>query len=302
MSNQKIVPHLWFDKDAKEAAEFYTSLFPNSKMINVSTLYDTPSGDCNIVTFEILGKKFMSISAGPYFQFNPSISFMVSFDSRDQNAHELMTEIWDKLSDEGIALMPFDKYPFSEKYGWIQDKYGLSWQLMLVDSEEYNRPPIVPSLLFVNDNCGKAEEAMEFYFSIFKNSKLGNISRYPKGMEPDKEGTIMYADFMLEKDWFVAMDSAHAHQFNFNEAISFMVYCDTQEEIDYYWDKLSAHPEAEQCGWLKDKYNISWQIVPSIMDELMEKGTPEQINRVNKEILQMKKLIIEDIKKVYEDK
>ncbi|MEJ9282373.1 VOC family protein [Ureibacillus thermosphaericus] len=302
MSLQKIVPHLWFDKEAKEAAEFYTSLFPNSKVIKVSTIHDTPSGDCDIVTFEVLGKRFMSISAGPYFQFNPSISFMVSFDTKDPSAHETITKVWDKLSEEGTALMPFDKYPFSEKYGWIQDKYGLSWQLMLVNSEEYNRPPIVPSLLFVNDNCGKAEEAMEHYVSIFENAKLGTISRYPKGMEPDKEGTIMYADFMLEKQWFVAMDSAHNHQFNFNEAVSFMVYCDNQEEIDHYWDKLSSVPEAEQCGWLKDQFGISWQIVPTIMDEFMEKGTPEQVERANQATLQMKKLIIEDIKRAYEGK
>ena len=95
-------------------------------------------------------------------------------------------------------------------------------------------------------------------------------------MEPDQEGTIMFADFMLENQWFAAMDSAQAHQFNFNEAISFMVYCDTQEEIDEYWEKLSAVPEAEQCGWLKDGYGVSWQIVPTAMNEMMSKGTPEQ--------------------------
>lgn len=155
---------------------------------------------------------------------------------------------------------------------------------------------IVPHLWFNKE----AKEAIEYYLSIFKNSKLGNLSRYPSGMEPDEEGTIMYADFMLENEWFVAMDSAHTHQFNFNEAISFMINCDTQEEIDQYWEKLSAFPEAEQCGWLKDKYGISWQIVPTIMEELMEQGTEEQIDRANKATLQMKKLIIEDIKKAYD--
>lgn len=300
ITNQIIVPHLWFNKEAKEAAEFYTSIFPNSKIINFSTIHDTPSGDCDIVTFNILGKKFMAISAGPYFQFNPSISFMVRINGKDKNAHETITNMWGKLSEEGTVLMPFDKYPFSEKYGWIQDRYGLSWQLMLINLEEDNLPPIVPSLLFIGDNCGKAEEAIEYYLSIFKNSKLGNLSRYPSGMEPDEEGTIMYADFMLENEWFVAMDSAHTHQFNFNEAISFMINCDTQEEIDHYWEKLSAFPEAEQCGWLKDKYGISWQIVPTIMEELMEQGTEEQIDRANKATLQMKKLIIEDIKKAYD--
>lgn len=123
---------------------------------------------------------------------------------------------------------------------------------------------------------------MSLYLSVFGNSRQGTIARYPKGLEPDQEGTIMFSDFMLEKQWFTAMDSAHEHKFSFNEAISFMVKCDSQEEIDHYWEKLSAVPEAEQCGWLKDRFGVSWQIVPAEMDEMLEKGTPEQIARVTK--------------------
>jgi predicted 3-demethylubiquinone-9 3-methyltransferase (glyoxalase superfamily) len=153
--------------------------------------------------------------------------------------------------------------------------------------------------MFVGDKCGKAEEAINFYLSVFKNSKQGLIARYPQGMEPDKEGTIMFSDFMLENQWFAAMDSAREHKFSFNEAISFMVYCDTQEEIDYYWDKLTAVPDAEQCGWLKDKYGLSWQIVPREMDETMSKGTPEQIARVTKAFLKMKKFDLAELEKAY---
>lgn len=300
-ANQIIVPHLWYDKEAKEAAEFYTSIFPNSKMTSETTLHDTPSGDANLISFEIWGQKFMAISAGPYFKLNPSISFMVNFDpSRDENARELLNTVWNKLSEGGQALMPLQKYPFSEWYGWIQDKYGVSWQLMLTDPEGEERPPIMQSLLFVGEQCGKAEDAMNLYISIFKNSKQGQLIRYLKDMEPDKEDTIMFADFRLENQWFIALDSAHEHKFNFNEAISFMVYCDTQEEIDYYWSKLSAVPESEQCGWLKDPFGISWQIVPSNMDEVMKKCTPEQLDRVNKAILKMKKLDMAEIQKAYE--
>jgi predicted 3-demethylubiquinone-9 3-methyltransferase (glyoxalase superfamily) len=299
-TNQKIVPHLWYDKEAKEAAEFYASIFPDSKITNVTTLHDTPSGDCDVVSFEFWGQKFMAISAGPLFKFNPSVSFIVNFDpSREKDSREKINEVWNKLSEGGKALMPLDKYPFSERYGWIQDKYGLSWQLILTNPEGEERPTIVPSLLFVDDKCGKAEEAINFYLSVFKNSKQGLIARYPKGMEPDKEGTIMFSDFMLENQWFAAMDSAREHKFSFNEAISFMVYCDTQEEIDYYWEKLSAVPEAEQCGWLKDKYGVSWQIVPREMDEMMNKGTPEQITRVTQVFLKMKKFDLAELQKAY---
>jgi predicted 3-demethylubiquinone-9 3-methyltransferase (glyoxalase superfamily) len=298
--NQLSVPHLWYDKEAKEAAQFYVSIFPDSKMSDVTTIHDTPSGDSNIVSFELWGQKFKAISAGPYFKINPSISFMVNFDpSREKDASEKIDEVWNKLSQGGVALMPLGKYPFSEKYGWVQDKYGLSWQLILTNPEGEERPAIIPSLLFVGDQCGNAEEAITFYLSVFKNAKQGMIARYPKGMEPDKEGTIMFADFMLENQWFTAMDSAHEHHFGFNEAISFMVYCDTQEEIDTYWEKLSAVREAEQCGWLKDQFGVSWQIVPREMDEMMSKGTPQQLERVTKAFLKMKKFDLEELQKAY---
>nr|WP_157274433.1 VOC family protein [Paenibacillus fonticola] len=300
ITDQKIVPHLWYDKEAKEAAEFYVSLFPDSQMTNVNTLRNTPSGDSDLVSFELWGQKFMAISAGPYFKINPSVSIMVNFDpSRDKDAEEKLNEVWNKLSDGGTALMPLDKYPFSERYGWIQDKYGLTWQLILTNPEGEERPAIIPSMLFVGDICGKAEEAIHFYLSIFKNSKQGHTARYPKGMEPDKEGTIMFAEFMLENQWFTAMDSAHEHGFSFNEAVSFMVYCDTQDEIDYYWDKLSTVPEAEECGWLKDKYGLSWQIVPRVMDEMMSKGTPEQIASITKAFLKMKKLDLAELQEAF---
>lgn len=302
VTKPKIIPHLWYDKEAVEAAEFYASVFPDSKITNVTTLTGTPSGDCDQVSFEIWGQKFMAISAGPFFKFNPSVSFMVNFDpSWQKDAAAKIDEVWHKLSEGGKVLMPLDKYPFSERYGWIQDKYGLSWQLILTNPEGEERPPIIPSLLFVGDACGKAEEAMNLYLSVFGSSKQGLIARYPGGMEPDKEGTIMFSDFLLEGLWFTAMDSAHEHHFSFNEAVSFMVYCDTQEEIDYYWDKLSAVPEAEQCGWLKDRFGVSWQIVPTEMDGMLSKGTPEQMERVTKAFLKMKKFDLAELHKAYEE-
>jgi len=301
---QKITPHLWFDKEAKEAAQFYTSVFKNSKITNVTTLHNTPSGDTDIVSFVLSGQAFMAISAGPLFKFNPSVSFIVNVDpSREKDEREIIDALWEKLSQGGRVLMPLQQYPFSERYGWLQDKYGLSWQLLLSNPEGEERPPIVPSLMFVGAVCGKAEEAINFYSSVFSKrgeSKVGNMVRYAKDQEPDKEGTIMFTDFMLLSQWFAAMDSAHGHNFTFNESISFMVYCDTQEEIDYYWDKLSAVPEAEQCGWLKDKYGLSWQIVPTDMDEMMQSGDKEKIARVTEAFLAMKKFDIAELKSAYE--
>lgn len=300
---QKITPHLWFDKEAREAAEFYTSLFPDSQVTNITTLHDTPSGDSDIVSFELAGQSFMAISAGPLFKFNPSVSFFVNFDpSRDRDARNNLDTLWERLSEGGTALMPLDKYPFSEHYGWVQDKYGLSWQLILSDPEGEERPFIVPSLMFVGDVAGRAEEAINNYISVFKNSKMGEIARYGAEQEPDQEGTVMFADFMLEGQWFAAMDSAHEHHFAFNEAFSFLVACDTQEEIDTYWKRLSAVPEAEQCGWLKDKFGVSWQISSTALSEMLTNGTREQIDRVTQAFLPMKKFDLAELEKAYEGK
>lgn len=299
---QKIVPHLWFDTQAKEAAEFYVSAFGNgSKVTHVSTLRNTPSGDCDIVSFQLAGYEFMSISAGPYFTLNPSVSFMLNFDpSKDPNAKEHLDALWKKLSEGGTPLMPLDKYPFSDHYGWIQDTYGVSWQLILTKPEGEERPFIIPSIMFVGDMCGKADEAIDFYTSVFKNSKRGITARYPAGMAPDKESTVMFADFMLENQWFAAMDSGRIHKFGLNEAISLVVKCKDQKEIDYYWNTLSAVPESEQCGWLKDTYGLSWQIVPVDMDAMMQSGDERKIARVTQAFLKMKKFNVAELKKAYE--
>jgi predicted 3-demethylubiquinone-9 3-methyltransferase (glyoxalase superfamily) len=300
---QKIVPHLWFDKEAKEAASFYCAAFPDSEITSVTTLHDTPSGECDLVSFTLSGHPFMAISAGPFFTFNPSVSFIINFDpSKDNRSRENLDALWESLSQGASVLMPLDKYPFSERYGWIEDKYGLSWQLILSDPSGEERPFITPSLLFAGEGCGKAEEARDFYLSVFENTKMGMTARYPEGMEPDREGTIMYTDFMLANQWFAAMDSAQKHEFGFNEAISFMVYCETQEEIDDYWRKLSAVPQAEQCGWLKDRYGLSWQIVPTVLEKMVQDQDPERVSRVTKAFLKMKKFDLGELQRAYDER
>jgi predicted 3-demethylubiquinone-9 3-methyltransferase (glyoxalase superfamily) len=290
---QKIAPHLWFDTEAVDAAEFYVNTFPDSKLISKRTLHDTSSRDTDVVSFNVWGYDFMAISAGPYFKINPSISFVVACKTREE-----IDSLWGKLSDGGMALMELDKYPFSERYGWIKDKYGVTWQLILVGDAEVTER-IHPSLLFVNEQYGKTEEAIKFYTSVFHNSSIGDIPRYGKEAQFDKEGAIEHAMFTLEGQRFAAMDSGYEHKFGFNEAVSLLVRCENQEEIDYYWKKLSAVPEAEQCGWLKDKFGVSWQVTPKVMDEMMREGGPEQIKRVTEAFLAMKKFDIAVLEKAY---
>lgn len=259
---QRIIPNLWLDKDTVEVAEFYTSIFPNSKK-TFNPKSRTPSGgECDVVRLELMGYEFRVINAELHFKPNPSISFMVNFDPKyDKDARKRVDEIGNKLSEDGKILMPLDTYPFSERYGWIQDKYGFSWQLIYTDPKGKERPSIIPSFLFVTDTCDKADEATGFYLSVFKNTKRGTTSRYPANSEPNKEGSIMFSDFKLENQWFVAMDgSSRMHDFTFNEAISLMINCNDPKEIAYYRNKLSTVPNADNHGWIQDKHGVSWQI------------------------------------------
>lgn len=290
---QKIIPHLWFDTQAKEAAELYISVFPHSRINSTTVLHNTPSGDADILTLELAGQEFMMINAGPLFKFNPSVSFLVACENKEE-----VDAVWSKLSSGGKVLMELAKYPFSEWYGWTQDKFGVSWQVMHMGDRPIKQK-ITPTMMFVGDVCGKAEEAINFYVSVFHDSSVGGMMRYEVGEEPDKAGTLKHASFTIEGQEFFAMDSAHKHEFAFSEAISFIVRCENQKEIDYYWEKLSAVPESEQCGWLKDKYGFSWQVVPTAMDEMMETGTPEQIDRVTQAFLPMKKFDLAVLQRAY---
>src|SRR5262249_8664155 len=154
-----------FDKEAKEAAAFYTSLFKDSTVKSVSTITDTPSGDCDIVAFTLAGQDFLSISAGPIFKFNPSISFFTIFDSEAE-----IDDAWHKLVEGSKVLMPYQPWPWAKKDGWLLDKYGLSWQLSMSEYHPVGQK-ITPLLMYTGPVAGKAQDAIAFYTGIFPASK-----------------------------------------------------------------------------------------------------------------------------------
>lgn len=296
---QRIIPNFWFDHNAKEAADFYISVFKDSKIISKSYYPKTAeegladfqkdfAGKVLTVDFELSGYRFIAINADTTFKPNPSISLFYTCDAKEE-----IDALWKKLSDGGKTLMPLNKYPFSEYYGWTADKFGYSWQLILNNPKGDKRPKIMPSLLFTKDKIGQAEDAIKFYTSVFKDSEISkNLNRYPAGITPDREGMISYADFKLLGQWLAVMDSGvDGQDFSFTPAISLMVSCKNQEEIDYYWGKLSANPEFEQCGWLQDKYGVSWQITPENIEDLLK------VPGAFKRMMNMKKL---DIAKLQE--
>lgn len=270
-----IVPHLWFDREAVAAAEFYVSLFADARIQFVNQIKDTPSGDCDIVNFQLAGQAFSAISAGPQFQLNPSISLMVHATSEDE-----VNRLWASLSQDGVVRMPLGEYPFSPRYGWVDDQFGVSWQLFL-DGEGHQQK-ITPCLLFSNEVSGKAQAAMEKYTTLFPNASIAQLFH--------DNNRVSYGAFALDGYHMIAMDNANPAAFGFNEAFSFMVFCDGQAEIDRYWEALSAVPEAEACGWLKDEFGVSWQIIPRNLGQYLGGGTPEQNQRATQAMLKMKKL------------
>lgn len=299
---QKIIPNLWFDNNTEEAVAFYASIFENSRVGNTAH-YDAesakvsgqPEGSVLTIEFWLEGYQFLALNGGPAFHFTPAISFLVACESKEK-----VDQLWQKLSDGGQALMELGSYPFSEHYGWVQDKYGVSWQLMFAGDIEIKQT-ITPTLMYVGDMAGKAEEAIALYTGLFDDSKVGNVMRYEAGEDPDKEGTIKHASFQLAGEQFAAMDSAQDHKFSFTEAISLMVYCDDQAEIDKYWSALSAVPEAEQCGWLKDKFGVSWQITPKILDEWLADPNPVKAQATMKVMLSQHKLDIAELQRAHDE-
>ena len=184
---QRIVPNLWFDHTAAEAAAFYTSVFPGGKVIE-TIHYPTEglpdfqadmAGDVLTVEFELGGYRLIGINADAMFRPNPSVSFFANFDpSVDPDAREHLDQSWAALSDGGKVLMPLQEYPFSPYYGWVEDRYGVSWQLMLTDPGGEPRPFIIPSIMFGHTVLGRASEAMDFYTSVF-GGRLGTVAPTP---------------------------------------------------------------------------------------------------------------------------
>jgi predicted 3-demethylubiquinone-9 3-methyltransferase (glyoxalase superfamily) len=272
-----IYPCLWFNRQAKEAAELYCSVFKNSKITEENPL---------VVMWELNGLKVMGLNGGPMFKMNPSISLFVLCETIEET-----DEVWNKLIEGGKAMIDIGKHPWSERYGWLQDKFGFTWQISVVNNKG-DKMRITPSFLFTDKYFGKAEAAVKLYTSIFKNSKVDMMMHYPKG--DANEGKVLYSEFKLDNYQLIAMDGPGAHKYHFDEGVSLVIECDTQKEIDYYWEKLLANGGKEdRCGWLKDQFGVSWQVVPKVLRKLM--SDPSRRERVTAAFMKMVKFNIKEL-------
>ncbi len=297
--SQKIVPCLWFDSNAEEAAAFYASLFADSH-IGKKLLYSEEGqeitgkapGSVMTIDFTVAGYRFTGLNGGPQFAFTPAISFFVTCETEAE-----IDMLWSKLSEGGMALMPLDKYDWSEKYGWVQDRFGLTWQLSLEKLSDEGQK-VVPFLMFGGPQHGNAEAAIKLYTESFPNSAVDNILRNSAG--EGSAATVQHAQFNLDGEKFMVIDGGPGHAFTFTEALSLQIMCNTQAEVDTFWEKLIADGGEEgPCGWLKDKFGVSWQVTPSVLYDMLHDPDPARVQRVNQAVFQMKKLDIATLQRAY---
>ena len=275
---EKITPCLWFNAQAKEAATLYCSVFANAKITAQSPI---------VTAIDVSGQSLTLLDGGPMYKPNASISFYYICEKEEE-----LNNIWNAFSKEGTVMMPLDKYPWGEKYGWISDKFGISWQLALGKISDVGQK-ITPCLLFTGKQYGRADEAIAHYSSIFKDPMVDGILRYGANELPDKEGKVKHAQMSLNGYKFMLMESAAPHNFTFTEGVSLTIHCETQEEIDHYWEKLTESGEESMCGWLKDKFGVSWQIIPTILSKIM--SDPAKAGKAAQAFMAMRKLNIEQI-------
>ena len=264
--DQVITPAMWCDGTADEAAQFYADVFRDTSIAEQAPGL--------AATVSIHGFRLSLINGGNQYAPNPSISCILNFDpllfGGEKQARDYLDELYERLSTGGV-LMELGEYPFSPRYAWVRDRFGMTWQLMLTDPDGDPRPFVIPSFMFGGTNHAHAEEATDAWIALFDNARRGALYRYEEG-GPLDAGTVMFTDFTLRGTWMAATDSGTFHDFTFTPGVSIIVSCRDQ-----------AVPEAEHCGWCVDRWGVSWQVVPHNIAELMaDAATRDKILHMGK--------------------
>jgi predicted 3-demethylubiquinone-9 3-methyltransferase (glyoxalase superfamily) len=291
---KRIIPFFWFENQAEEAARFYAGLFKSSSVGSItrysksaSEASGIPEGTVMSAEFKLCGQDFVALNGGPHLKFSPAVSMTVFCETEAE-----IDSLWSALTAGGQVLMGLGKYPFSEKFGFLQDRYGVSWQLNLVRQKQR----IVPSLLFVESSMGQAEAAMKTYAELFKDARVLMAQHYGEG-EVAPKGALKYGHFSLGGYEFIAMDGAGKHDFTFTGGISFMIECEGQAELDHFWNAFAKGGQELPCGWIVDRFGITWQVVPSNLQDLIGGSDPVKAERAMGAMMQMKKLDIRTLER-----
>jgi len=298
MRNHQIVPCLWLDDRAEEAAALYARTFPGARVTPTSRYPSAgtnpsgrPPGSVLTVELELAGQPFTLLNGGPLFRPTPSLSFFVHVDAPAQ-----ADPLFDALAEGGQVLMPLGAYPWSERYGWVQDRFGASWQVIAG-----RRPPggstIAPCLMFAGAVHGRAEEAMRLYTGLFPAGRIADVARYAAGEGP--EGAVKHGRFLLTGQDLVAMDAHGDHGFGFTEGLSLQVMCEDQATLDRHWAALGEGGSHGPCGWLKDRFGLSWQVVPTAIRRWFTEGDAAARDRAFAAMLTMGKLDVAALERAF---
>jgi predicted 3-demethylubiquinone-9 3-methyltransferase (glyoxalase superfamily)/uncharacterized protein YndB with AHSA1/START domain len=283
-------PYLWFDDQAEAAAEFYVRSIPDSRIDSVSRYHESgsevsgmPAESVMSVSFELGGLSFVALNGGPLYSFSPAVSFFVNCATAEE-----VDRVWNALSEGGEVMMALGAYAFSARYGWVTDRFGVGWQVMLSPSAQR----VVPSLLFTRDAYGKGQAAIDTYTWLIPDSRVVH-----EELQPD--GTVLHATLELNGTSFTVMENNQGHEFGFTPAISFLLACDSQEELDRVYGGLADGGETMPCGWLTDRFGVTWQVVPAAMFDLLQDDDPVKAERAMKAMLSMTRIDLAAIERAF---
>ena len=307
---QRIVPSIWYPGTAEEAGATYARILPHTTSTVASRYpldglleFQEPlAGQPLTVSVDVWGTPLTLINAGDEFRPTSAISFILNFDpilfggatpEAEQAARAALDSAWAELAGSGTVHLELGEYPFSAHYGWVEDRFGVHWQLFLSDPAGDPRPFVIPSLTLSGEVQDRAAEASDFYVSILRELPEGAAigQRHPYGVATGPAGpdALAFGEFRVGHQWIAVADAGIDRYGEFTPGVSLEIRCDDQAEIDRLWHALSAVPEAEQCGWLTDRYGVSWQVVPRAMDELMDR--PHAFEH----LMSMKRIVIDDL-------
>lgn len=286
----KFAPCLWVDNQVEEMTELYTKVFENGKPLK--TLYFLEDahgkiGDILTQSVQLANQEFILLNGGPEFKATPSISYMVTCTSETQ-----LQVLWQELSEGGKLLMNLAIYPGVGQFGWLEDRFGISWQFSLDQSSSSQK--ITPCFMFSGEQYGNASRAVAEWIEVFQSGEI--LEHYS-----NEDSTTKLVKFTLHQQEFMAMDSAVDHDFTFSLANSFYVYCENQKEIDRLWTAITSKGTEMPCGWMGDRFGVAWQTVTRDMDTMLDRKNLTKALAVTQAVYGMMKIDSEELRRIYNE-